>query len=268
MLLSLSFFTIVMWLGLHLIARSPQRPAQIITGLALVAYSIGLGLDSLTLLAPSPSAVLLLHRLRWPLLFLPGILWFAASASLRSTGWRNGWVGLAAGPGLYAISFTTSFQIGSPLYLSLGLMTSLLLLAAVALVGWSVRHSQRWRNLLLIFSFCLLLNVALLLFPLNILSRESSLLLLGLNLFVLGLCIAALDGVNRLWLDLLRSLAQAALVTVLLAGQVLLWFGTVLNFPLLALTYGLVTAGLGLVTFSGAIQAGIEKMIQRHLGQP
>ena len=79
LILQITLFAFTLWLGLYLIARDRDKPVLLFTGLGLVAYALGLALDSLSAFAADTT---LLERVRWPLWFAPALLWYAASAHI------------------------------------------------------------------------------------------------------------------------------------------------------------------------------------------
>ncbi|MBL8156920.1 MAG: hypothetical protein JNM70_22290, partial [Anaerolineae bacterium] len=219
-------FVFAMWLGAYLIGRDPRKPMLVYTGLGLLTYALGLALNALMTAAPSPAITLTLQRIRWPLLFIPALCWLGAAIDLLPEGMRlrailsRGWRALLPliVVMLYGLNAVVVMQVGSALYTLFASLTGVALALAVVLVVWSFRSARprRLLALILLTGLFLTLSVSFMLFPVIVVSRETMLLMVGLDLAVLGLVIALLDAFEEgeaLLPDMLLSLARTALLT-------------------------------------------------------
>lgn len=235
-LLDALVFGFALWLGCYLIGRDPGDPRLRLAGLGLVAYALAWGCDLVARgTGGAPGAVL--ARVRWPLLFLPSLLWIGALLALlpeddaRRTGllaaWRRGFVPVG-GVLLFAGALGPGPRAGGwYLLFCAGVLPALLL--AAARVWGSYRQqwgtSRRVRGLLLVALLFFGLGTGLLLALPGALPRGWTFLAIGCDLIVLGIAAAGLDAFDQgeaLLPDALRSLAFAAGTAALFGGQVLL----------------------------------------------
>lgn len=270
-------FAFALWLGLYLLAREPHKPVLIYTGFGLVAYGLSLALSSLIAVAPRPVVEVDIQRLRWPLLFAPALFWFGAASEILP---EQHPVRLRLSYGLryliptimiwlYLVSLTGSLQVGSPLYQTLTIGVVVLLIVAVVFVTIS-RRSARPRRLmtaLLTVSLFLTLSGGLPFFPvLFFIPSDWIIFAVGLDLLLLGLCIAVLDAFEEgetLLPDLTLSLARTAVVALVFGGQVWLVLrgSDSGRFEYSLLLYGVVAAAIATQTLYNRLLAIIDRLV-------
>ncbi|MGH7908425.1 MAG: hypothetical protein ACRENW_01085, partial [Thermodesulfobacteriota bacterium] len=110
------------------------------------------------------------------------------------------------------------------------------------------------------------LGVGLLVFPLDWLPRDWTLLLIGIDLAVLGFAVAVLDAFDEgetLLPDIARSFAASSFIVILFGGQVALAIalGEGLTFPLLALLLAIIAAAIAVQVFSDWIQSALDRLV-------
>jgi hypothetical protein len=281
-MLSVFVYSLPMWLGLYLLARSPGKVEVRLTGLGLVGYALGLALDILSGYAASSADVLLLARLRWPLWFAPALCWFGAAVHLLpdDSRWRARLspvvrYGLPVFViALFGVSLGTDWAIRTgtnapgPAYLVMGGFSILLTLAAVV---FTLRTAQGKRKLLLIVALFFFLSSGLLILPLDWLPRGVVLLAIGLDLTMLGLLIALLDAFDEgetFLPDFLRSMTVSAFGTLLFGGQAALVLAIVgPSLPLVGLLLALITTAVVVLVFYDALQGLLDRLVFSRLPQ-
>lgn len=82
LIIEVIFFGFALWLGLYLISRNERDLRLLLAALGLVAYSAGLGLDALAMVAKEPELVDSLVSWRRIALLGPGIFWLAMLITL------------------------------------------------------------------------------------------------------------------------------------------------------------------------------------------
>lgn len=272
-------FAFTLWLGFYLIARNPHKPVLGWTGAGLTAYALGLALEGLQSAAPDPEA---LERLRWPLLFAPGLLWFGASiyllpedVALRQrmdgkAGWWSAAVVLAL---LYGFSLLLDVRPGTAIYWLLFVLLVVMLIGALSFVWRAFRAAQHPRRVGILLTIALMfsLSVGLVLFPVHLLPSEWLLLALDLDMVLLGGCIAVLDAFDEgetLLPDVLHSLTISTLAVLVFGGQVVLamsWSGQA-SFPLLCLLFAMIAVSIGAQVFSSGIQILVDRLVFARFG--
>ena len=266
-------FALALWLGLYLIGRDPANPRLRFAGLGLVAYALGLAGGILAAAGPAPPLAATVARLRWPLPFLPALLWTGAviqplpegsprRASLAKL-WRGG-IGpaallvlvLGAGTGLVFDPVTGRSRPG-PALIALALATLLPLLAATLLLWRSLERprSRGATGAILVALLFFVLSTVLLLVPLGPLPRGPVIFLLGSDLIMLVAAIAALDALDAgetLLPDLARSFDASFVAATIFGGQVALVvaLGTGPTFAMLALLLGTIAAAIAMQVFA------------------
>jgi hypothetical protein len=279
-MLSVLVYSLPMWLGLYLLARSSGKAEVRLTGLGLVCYALGLALDILSGYAASNADALLLARLRWPLWFAPALCWFGAAVHLLPD--ESRWQARLSPLILYGlpvfiallfgVSLGTDWAIQAetdapgPAYFFMGGASILLTLGAVI---FTMRASERQRKPLLIVALFLFLSTGLLILPLDWLPRGVVLLAIGLDLAVLGLLIAFLDafaeGENFLP-DFTRSLTVSAFGALLYGGQAVIVLSVIgPSLPLVGLLLALITTAILVQVFYDEIQILLDRLVFSHL---
>lgn len=268
-LLQILTFSFALWLGFYLLSHDLSKPGLRFAGLGLVAYAIGLGVD--TYLSWSGAATTI--RTAW--LFVPFIYWFGAIMHLLpETSYQPPWLDRAllfTPLPIYlvgAVSGTAEFFMVTTLsFWGLGLW-----IIARGLQNWFGTGLPRRALLnILIAAIFLGLSLGLLIFPLNWLPVDLLLLAIGVDLGLVGYGIIVLDAYDEgqaLLPDFLRSLAIAAVIVALLVGQmgliVALAAGTFTAALLLSLL-GTITIALALQTFFDPLQTLIDRLIFARL---
>ncbi|MGH2541281.1 MAG: hypothetical protein ACRDIB_00700 [Ardenticatenaceae bacterium] len=240
LLFGIFLFGFTLWLGVYLLGRDPQQLRLRYTGLGLVFYAVGLAIELLIAFASTSTMALLLARIRWPLLFLPALLWIGALLDMVDEDrfpvrpmrrfWRASLLPLLVGIALLGLGANDLGNGGALLYPSVALHLLLTLLVVIPLVVlvWLVWRSRpfRWaRNvigILIVTTLFFTLGTGLLLIPLG-LPHPLALVLVGIDLLVLGGAIAWLDALEQgetLLPDMRRSFFDALLAAVLFGGQV------------------------------------------------
>ncbi len=272
-------FAFAAWLGAYLIRRDPRKPMLVYTGLGLLTYAAGLALNALMTASPSPAITLSLQRIRWPLLFIPALCWLGAAIDLLPEGMRlrgilsRGWRALLPliVAVLYGLNAVVTMQVGSTLYTLFANLTGAALVAAVVLVIWSFRSARprRLLALILLTGLFLTLSVSFMLFPAIMISRETMLLMVGLDLAVLGLVIGLLDAFEEgeaLLPDMLLSLAQTGLLTLAVGGQVALALVSgPASYSLVLLLFGVSGTAVIAAVYASTFQAAIDRLVLPRL---
>lgn len=277
-LLPILIYTFTLWLGLYLIARDPRKPLLVFTGLGLIAYALIMPVDILTR-PPFPQSNFL-QRLHVPLLFAPGLCWLGAALHLLPEGhwgrWLTAGIRLAV-PGalillyLNVVNHAPRPPITEAVYLSLifnqlGAWLVLLLLVSMGLVAWRLRRERRkrWWVILLTIALFFTLSSGLLLFTTDFSWRDVGLLLVGLDLAVLGVCIAVLDAFDEgetLLPDATHSLFRSMLTVLIFGGQVLLATGGQVGGDMLTLLFGVIGAAVALQVFLDPLQSVADGLL-------
>lgn len=269
-LLPIITFSFALWLGLYLISRDLSKPGLRFAGLGLIAYALGLGLDTYTAYAAHPPG----ERAAW--LLIPFIYWFGAILHLLPDKTpqdmrRLDRVLLLSPLALYALGAAAGAAV---------------IFVPIALIFWAlglwiiVRAMRRWltsglprRALLniLIAAVFLGLSLGLLILPLNWLPVDLLLLAIGFDLGLVGYGIVVLDAYDEgeaLLPDFLRSLAISTVVVALLAGQMLVIVavtGDSLTPTLLLILLGTTATALAIQTFFDPLQTLIDRLIFARL---
>jgi len=264
-------YSLALCLGLYLLARDRRKPVLWLTGLGLIAYGLGIGLDHLNRLETLPAIV---GNVSGWLLFLPALCWFGAAAYLLPDDHRlhDQLTGVAVyGLPVLAIlllllALNQSLVASAVYTIAVGIVTCLMLVALLVVV-WSFRMARRKRlwGVLLVIDLFLTLSISLLLFPLDFIPRDVAVLAVGLDLFLLGLAIALLDAFDEgetLLPDMLQSAIRSGLAALLFGGQVAVMMGIMggVSLPMLILLYTIIAAALASQIFSGAIQSLVDRL--------
>lgn len=256
-----------LWLGLYLLARDPRKPGLRFAGLGVVAYALGLALDALGAAADAASP---LARWRWPLLFLPALLWVGATIYLLPETRLSRWASRALLPlagSLSLLGLAANAPASGLVPWLFGLAALLPLALAVLLVLRAARSHLPRRPLVVLATAALFfgLGLGLLLLPLNRPAPEITWLAVAVDFALLGYAIAALDAYDEgetLLPDALRSLGFSAFAALLFGGQVTLALALAgPSLPLLALLLGTSGAAIALQTFADPIQAGLDRLV-------
>lgn len=276
--IALIAYTLALWLGLYLLARDWRKPTLSLTGLGLLAYSLGLALDSLQNVAPDTATALELVRLRWLLLFLPSLCWFGAAIQLlpedHRLRLRLGRAFTILFPFAFGILVTWAFDRSTPDVLDRLYNTPIYRLAVVVAVGLSLlavglitqslraaRTKRRWGVLLTVDLF-LTLSTCLLIIPPEWLSRDFVMLIIGVDLLSLGLCIGLLNAFDEgqtFLPDLLGSFLRSMLVVLIFGGQItLVILSNGISFPMMVLLYTTVAAAVLTTIFARNLQSFVD----------
>lgn len=281
-LLNVLIFAFTGWFGLYLIARDRGKPVLIYTGLGLVSYAVVIALQSLMQVGEE---AVHLWTLNGTLLFAPALCWFGAAFHLLPEGSLPRWLKLglrlmipALLVAIYLIlhPYYVNSNLGGGtllgrLYTTLGIVVTLMLLAAVGFVAYRLWHKRRQRLWVVVITLMLFfgLSVGMLLLPgLQIVSLDVALLIVGFDLVLLDICIAVLDAFDEgetLLPDATYSFVRAMLIALVFGGQVVLAAGGHFTFSMLALLFGVVGAAIASQVFAESLQALLDRLVFARL---
>jgi hypothetical protein len=270
-MVSVLVFGFALWLGLYLLARDAQKGVVRYTGLGLVVYALGLALDLLGSYGVHPALV----TLRWPLLFIPALCWFAAAVYLLpEVNPLRAMIAQFIPYGLFvavAALFVVSLLLGivPPVVHTISAFIAVGLALAAALLVWRngrLNQPRRPRALLLTFALFFSLSSGLLIVPAAWFPRDVTLFLLGLDLVWLGIAVGILDAFDEgeaFTLDFLRSLSISALAAAIFGGQVALvmFASRVVSFPMLVLLLAVIATAVAAQVFADSIQKLLDRLV-------
>lgn len=243
-------FGFAWWFGLYLLAR--DKPAVRFAGLGLVAYALGIGLDAV------PTSDVLM-RVRWALLFVPGVFWFGATIyMLPDERLRKFFAWPPALVLLFTLALATDTR-SSALQVGLTLLIGVMLVAGFILALRAHSFPARPRGLLIVATLFFGMGMAWLVLPGFPLAREIILLVIGGDLLLLGLAAATLDAFQEgeaLRRDFLRSGTYAGFAAVVFGGQVVLIGDTS---PTLLLV--IVASAIAFVVGADPLQAAFDRLV-------
>jgi hypothetical protein len=276
-------YTLVLWLGLYLMARNPASLQLRYAGLGLLFYALALAGEVLSAQASSPELALRLTRLGWPLLFLPALFWFGATVyrlpetmplrdPLQTVLNR---ILIPTAIPFYLVSAATNLVFDfnqappqpGPTYVLFAIAVLLPMLAACLLVMrlFALAEPKKPLGLLLLATLFFGLSAVLLVLPFNWLPRAWFLLGVSLDFMMLGLVIALLDAFDEgetLLPHFLRSLLASILAVILFGGAVALTmaWSTGLTFAMLGLLFITLTVAILTQTFADPIQTFLDNV--------
>ena len=269
-------FGFAVWLGAYLIRRDVQNAALRLAGLGILAYALVWAIDALY---EAGNTAPLLARLRWPLSFLPALLWTGALLALLPPDappgarvWRVWRVAIL--PLTLAALLISALMQPSGEARPTGLLAAFVallvlgpLLGAVLLVARerSAIDPRRGAGLLLVALLFFALSTALVVIAPGWLPRVRLLGLVGVDVLTLGVAIAALDAFNQgetLLPDMLRSFDAACCAALLFGGQaaLVMALATGPTPPLVALLFGTVAAAALVPTFADDLGAALDRV--------
>ena len=283
MVFAILLFALVFWFGLYLISRELTSPRLRFAGLGLVSYALGWACTILSPYTSTPALEVTLARVGWTLFALPASFWTGAIITLlpddvplraRLTRiWLYSILPVTALCILLSIGTSLVFDgttsTPQPGFASLILSTLVLLpFVVVFCLAWPVLRSLRpnpARVVFLVTSLLLISSTGLFLLSQTALPHIWILLLLGADLFTLGVALAVVDTYERvesLLPDLFRSFDFSFGAALLFAGQVVLviLLGTGLTFPLLALLFTVLATSIAMQMFSNPLAALLDAL--------
>ncbi len=231
-MLSVIAFGVAWWLGLYLFARGPAKPTLRRAGIGLIGYALalatdGLGNDLLTAV----------------LLCLPAVFWTGVLvALLPDRPVIDRWWRFAILPASLVVAVASAFT------------SEIVVVAAVAPLFWALglllRHRAEIRQdaafgVLVVALLMFGLTLALVLVGFDVVSRELLLAGIGVDIALLGGCVAVFDAFDEgetIRRDMLWSLAVAGGTAVLFGSQVALAMLVAGDLDLLL--YGVVAAAI------------------------
>src|SRR5712692_5426320 len=74
MVFDILIFSVIFWLGLHLVNRDPRNPRLLLVGSGLVSYALGWGCSILSSYFSTPTIALMVANLCWILFTVPAPL--------------------------------------------------------------------------------------------------------------------------------------------------------------------------------------------------
>jgi hypothetical protein len=264
-----------MWLGLYLLARSPQKAPVRRAGIGLLAYGLAIAAELLRGEPPAGDAPL--ARLASLLVTVPALCWSGAMLALLPEElprraaldrlWARGFVPLCAA--LLSVTAFAGDGAARPLLAAVSVLAALALAGAFALVIGARRaiRPAPLRGLIAVATLFFGLGCALLIVPLGWAPRPLAMIAIGLDLQLLGLAVAlwdAFDEGETLRRDMLRSLTGAAGAALLFGGQIgvamLLLEQAAALLPLLLTSVG---AAIATQTLSGALAGWGDRLALR-----
>src|SRR6266851_6705924 len=283
MVFAILLFALVFWFGLYLISPELTSPRLRFAGLGLVSYALGWACTILSPYTSTPALEVTLARVGWTLFALPACFWTGAIIALlpedvplraRLTRiWLYSILPVTALCVLFSIGTSLVFDgttsTPQPGFASLILSTLVLLpFVVVFCLAWPVLRSLRpnpARVVFLVTSLLLISSTGLFLLSQTALPHIWILLLLGADLFTLGVALAVVDTYERvesLLPDLFRSFDFSFGAALLFAGQVVLviLLGTGLTFPLLALLFTVLATSIAAQMFSNQLAALLDAL--------
>lgn len=242
-MLSVIAFGVAWWLGLYLLARGAAKPTLRRAGIGLVGYALALAADGLGN-----------DRLTAVLLCLPAVFWTGVLVALLpdrpavDRWWRLGVLPVTVVVAA-ASAFTSEALIAivvAPLFWALGLL---------------LRHRTKVRpdgafGVLVVALLMFGLTWALVLVGFDVAPRELMLAGIGLDLALLGGCVAVFDAFDEgesIRRDMLWSLAVAGGTAVLFGSQVAL--AMLVAGDLELLLHGVVAAAIAVQVLARPINA-------------
>ncbi|MBK9746403.1 MAG: hypothetical protein IPO91_06435 [Chloroflexi bacterium] len=211
-----SVFSLTLWFGCYLAARSSKRPGLRYAGWGLIAYAGGLAY----LLLEAATDTVTVYR---PLaLLLPALFWMAAIYSLTPQ------ITTRQVHRLFAASVVlTGLALGAALLLDalssvVIVPVGLLVFALISVARHLDELPRRPLIILLVATTFFLLSVGLLLLPTAIIAHGVMFLGVSGDLLLLGYALAGLDAYEEgtlLWRDLLRSFTLNGVVALGSAGR-------------------------------------------------
>lgn len=269
LLLQLMVFSFTLWFGFYLLMRDSKKPGLRFAGLGLVTYAFGLALTTLDTYLPPFTP----EPAQWRVapILLPSVFWMAAtwflypetSPSPRLNASTT--LVLAVAAVLLVVSAAFISDMAQVAVICVPLVFLATALAKIRLV-WRSPLPRSPLITLVIATLFVMLATGLLILPIEWLSNELVLLAISFDMILLGVVIGAVDayeeGTNLLP-DALRSLLAGSLATVLLGGQMvaLLLLVEEASPVILVLVFTVIATAIGLETFSGRLQAALDRII-------
>ena len=214
------FFFMMFWLGCYLISRDPGRLQLWLAGGGMLAFSAGIAVTVLGEFAPTSDLAVNLYRAQRLLIVLPALFWLVAMIWLIPN--RAAW----------------EDRYGRQWLLLVGSMVCIVFYG-VALSFIIIPNTQRMTPVLAWF--------------------------IGLDLFAFGLIITQLDASDKgeawLW-HFLRAFDYSFFTALIFGGQIIwvmaTWTG--LNYPLVLVLLGCVSAAVFIQTFSDSVQTLLDRV--------
>lgn len=280
LLLEITTFTIVLWLGFYVISRDSQNRLLLFTGIGIISYALSLALGLIATLEGAPPSLV---QFQWGSLLLPPLFWAGAAVHLAPKNPDRGnrlysiWkYGLAPATGItFALFvFTPLFwDAGNlePTGLGLSLLVTANLLPSIATLcvardAWQNRSVRKGTGAALTAVIFFTLGIGLILFPLDWLPRFWVLVAVAFDFEILGFAIIWLDafelGENAA-LDFAKSFAYGIILSILFGGQIgfIIMLATGVMFPIVVILHLTITVALLIATFSEPLQRFIEKIV-------
>jgi hypothetical protein len=241
--LSVIAFGVAWWLGLYLLARGPAKPTLRRAGIGLVGYALALATDGIG------NDLLTAVLLSLPAVFWTGVL----VALLPDRPAIDRWWRLAVLPVTLVVAAASAFTseavvvvVVAPLFWALGLL---------------LRHRKEIRpdgafGVLVVALLMFGLTWALVLVGFDVAPRELMLAGIGVDLALLGGCVAVFDAFDEgesIRRDMLWSLTVAGGTAVLFGSQVAL--AMLVAGDLELLLYGVVAAAIAVQVLARPINA-------------
>ncbi len=267
--LQILVFSFTMWFGLYLVSRDLKKPGLRFAGLGLISYAAGIALAAIINFLPEPPATV--ESWMYLTVLLPSLFWMIAT-----------WYLLPGADSDTRISRTALIAVGIPALLLffivalqpqfirwlIMLVPLLFLIVSLVKIRQAFRSDLPRQPIITLFATTIffILGTTLLFAPLEWLSSEIALLAIGFDMILLGVMIGYLDAYEegtRLLPDALRSLVGAALLSLILGGQVvlLIMLHGALTVNLLLLLFSLITTAMALQAFASNFQSLLDRLI-------
>jgi hypothetical protein len=274
-MLAVFVFGFTGWLGLYLLARDWNKYSLRFAGLGLAAYALGLGMDVIGNYVPDTGFITIA---RWPLYFVPGFCWFSAAVSflpedtsLRENALRIVRYGLLVTIILLYV-FSAAFDTLRPvLHGLIAAGVTVMSLVALFIISrkWRSPRPTNMRAVITTVSLFFLLSTGLFILPTKWIPTDIAVISIGLDMVLLGLCIAVMDAFDEgesLLPDMLRSFSTSLFAAALFGGQVTLIMalnGT--TAPIIILLLTTIAAAVFTQTFADSIQGFLDGLVFNRL---
>lgn len=277
------FFGFTSWLGLYLINRDFSNTRFRFAGLGLLSFALGWGCTILKSYAPTPVFANTIDNISWPLFVFPSLFWTGVLMYFLSEDmpfrkyfislWRYVLLPVATLCLLSTVATNLFFHFTS-IALRAGFISfilgtvSLVPLLVVLILTWQSLRSLQPKGAVVVLVaslLFLLLVTTIFLLPLDRLSSNWLLLLLGIDLLLLGCTAAILEAFDQgeaLIPDVFHSFDFSFGTVLLFGGQVVIVMilATGVTFPMLVLLLAIIAASIAMQTFSHTFGELLEKL--------
>lgn len=269
LLIQVIVYCLVIWLGAYLLKRNYSKIQLRLMGLGLLAYGAALAIGSWLPFVPE-NLLTAATQVQQFIIYFPAIIWIGGLISLLPDDhlykgrYYKAWQ-IAVSPGLIIVLFL-NIQ-GYVQDVIVAVMVSLPLFWSLALFIISAQKSKVKPplGLTIIGSIFFALSVGLFL-PLKWIAPPIMALAIGLDILILGLGIAILDGFEEghtIRRDMLLSLESTIILALVFGGQVglVIYLGTGITFPMIVLLFTSLTTAIAIQTLISPLQSFIVSIL-------